>query len=130
MSFQDAVRTCFANYATFSGRAPRSEFWWFVLFTVLVNFALGIVDRAIFGIAPDGQPVSILGALFSLAVLLPTIAVGVRRLHDLDRTGWWYLLILIPVLGALVLLFFFVLRGTVGANRFGPDPLETTERPV
>lgn len=130
MSFQDAVRTCFAKYATFSGRAPRSEFWWFVLFTVLVNFALGVVDRAIFGIAPDGQPVSILGALFSLAVLLPTIAVGVRRLHDLDRTGWWYLLILIPVLGALVLLFFFVQRGTVGANRFGPDPLETTERPV
>jgi uncharacterized membrane protein YhaH (DUF805 family) len=54
----------------------------------------------------------------------------VRRLHDLDRTGWWYLLILIPVLGALVLLFFFVQRGTVGGNRFGPDPLETTERPV
>jgi uncharacterized membrane protein YhaH (DUF805 family) len=95
-----------------------------------VNFALGIVDRAIFGIAPDGQPVSILGALFSLAVLLPTIAVGVRRLHDIDRTGWWYLLILIPVLGALVLLFFFVQRGTVGANRFGPDPLETTAHPV
>lgn len=125
MSFQDAIRTCFAKYAIFSGRAPRSELWWFVLFTLLANFALGIVDQAIFGLSPDGQPVSILGGLFSLAVLLPTIAVGVRRLHDLDRTGWWYLLIFIPVVGALVLVFFFVQRGTAGPNRFGPDPLES-----
>ncbi len=123
MSFQDAIRTCLSKYATFSGRARRSEFWWFVLFTVLVSAALNVVDRAIFGIAPDGRPVSILNALFSLAVLLPTIAVGVRRLHDLDRTGWWYLLILIPVLGALILLFFFIQKGTEGPNRFGPDPV-------
>ena len=123
MGFQDAVRTCLGNYATFSGRAPRAEFWWFALFVLLGNLLFGIVDGLIFGAASDGQPVSLLGALFSLAVLLPNIAVGVRRLHDRDMSGWWYLLVLVPVLGALVLLWFFVQKGTDGPNRFGPDPL-------
>lgn len=122
MTFQDAVRTCFQKYATFSGRAARSEFWWFVLFSVLGNLVLSFIDGMLFGNAADGQPVSILGAIFALAILLPTIAVGVRRLHDRDMTGWWYLLVLVPVLGTLVLIYFFVQRGTVGPNRYGPDP--------
>jgi uncharacterized membrane protein YhaH (DUF805 family) len=123
MGFQDAVRTCLGKYATFSGRAPRAEFWWFALFVLLGNLLFGALDGLFFGTAPDGQPVSLLGAVFSLAVLLPNIAVGVRRLHDRDMSGWWYLLILIPILGALVLLWFFVQKGTDGPNRFGPDPL-------
>lgn len=122
MDFQEAVRTVLSKYATFSGRAPRSEFWWFFLFVFLCNAILGVIDSALFGTAPDGAPVSILGAVFSLAVLLPNIAVGVRRLHDRDMSGWWLLLVLIPVLGALILLFFFVQRGTEGPNRFGADP--------
>lgn len=125
MTFQDAVKTCFRKFATFSGRAQRSEFWWFALFVVISNFVLGIVDHMLFGMAVDGQQVSLLGALFSLAVLLPNIAVGVRRLHDLDKSGWWYLLILIPLVGALVLIYFFVQKGTDGPNRFGADPLTT-----
>ena len=130
MEFKDAVRKCFANYATFSGRAPRSEFWWFMLFLLLANFAIGILDALLFGRTADGSPVSVLGALFSLAVLLPSIAVGVRRLHDLDKSGWWYLLILIPLVGTLVLIFFFVQKGTEGPNRFGPDPLTGATQPV
>ena len=123
MGFQDAVKKCLSNYATFSGRAARSEFWWFALFVFLGNFVLSIVDSLLFGGMVDGQPVSVLGGLFSLAMLLPSIAAGVRRLHDRDMSGWWYLLILIPIIGALALLFFFVQSGTNGSNRFGADPL-------
>jgi uncharacterized membrane protein YhaH (DUF805 family) len=123
MSFTDAIRKVLSNYATFSGRARRSELWWFVLFVFLGNAVLGLVDGALFGTAPDGSPVSLLGGIFSLAMLLPNLAVGARRLHDLDRTGWWLLIGLIPILGTLVLIFFFVQRGTDGPNRFGPDPL-------
>jgi uncharacterized membrane protein YhaH (DUF805 family) len=123
MTFSEAIRTCFSKYVDFSGRAARSEYWWFILFIALGNIVLSFVDAAIFGRSVDGQTVSILGAIWSLALLLPAIAVGVRRLHDRDMTGWWLLLYLIPVLGALVLLFFFVQSGTNGANRFGLDPL-------
>ena len=124
MGFQDAVKTCFSKYVTFSGRAPRSEFWWFILFILLTNTVLSVVDGMIFGTTPNGQSAMVLGAIFSLAVLLPSIAVGVRRLHDLDRTGWWYLLVLVPLLGGLILIvFFYIHKGTDGPNRFGPDPL-------
>lgn len=123
MGFQEAVKKCFSEYITFTGRAARSELWWFVLFIFLGNLVFSFLDRMLFGSGMDGQQVSILGALFSLAVFLPSIAVGVRRLHDLDKSGWWYLLILIPLLGALILIFFFVQKGTTGPNRFGEDPL-------
>lgn len=123
MGFQDAVRKALSNYANFSGRARRSEYWWFFLFVLLGNAILGLIDAALFGTAPDGSPVSLLGGIFSLAMLLPNLAVGARRLHDIDRTGWWLLIALVPVLGALVLIFFFVQRGTDGPNRFGADPL-------
>ncbi len=113
MDFMTAVKTCLIEkYVTFSGRATRPEYWWFVLFV----FAVGLVLRLIGG--------DVLSGIFGLAVLLPGIGVAVRRLHDLDRTGWWYLLVLIPLIGALVLIFFFFIhRGTAGPNRFGPDPL-------
>ncbi|MEM1429914.1 MAG: DUF805 domain-containing protein [Pseudomonadota bacterium] len=123
MGFQDAVRTCLSKYVTFSGRATRSEFWWFVLFLLLGNLLFGVIDRMLFGTGPEGEAYSVLGAIFSLAMILPSIAAGVRRLHDKDMAGWWYLLVLIPILGTLVLLFFFVQKGTEGENRFGPDPL-------
>ena len=110
MDFQTAVKTCFNKYADFSGRAARSEFWWFALFTFAVSLVLNFI----------WEP---LGGLWGLAVLLPSVAVGVRRLHDRGMTGWWYLLILIPFLGALVLLFFFVQKGDDGPNEYGADPL-------
>ena len=112
MDFMTAVKTVLIeNYVNFQGRAQRSEFWWFALFTFVVAVLLGVVS-------------DVLAGLFSLGVLLPTIGVAVRRLHDVDRTGWWYLLVLVPVLGPLFLIFaFFIHRGMAGANRFGPDPL-------
>lgn len=123
MDFMTSVRTVLGKYATFSGRAQRSEYWWFALFTFVAGVILAFIDGIVFGMAAGGQPVSILSGLFSLAMLLPGIAVAVRRLHDIDRTGWWLLLFLIPVLGFLVLLYFFIQRGTAGTNRFGADPL-------
>ena len=120
MTFKDSVRTVLREkYATIEGRAPRSEYWWFFLFYLLVSFALGPVDLALFG----DQTVSPLGTIFGVLVLIPFVTVGVRRLHDRDMSGWWYLLILIPLIGSLALAVIFMIPGTVGTNRFGPDPL-------
>jgi len=122
MTFPEAVRSVFNNYATFTSRAARSEYWWWVLFTVLVSLVLAVVDSMLFGTRGGGS-IGILGAIFSLGTLIPSIAVGVRRLHDMDKSGWWLLIVLVPVVGALLLLYWFVQRGTVGPNQFGPDPL-------
>lgn len=118
MSFQEAVQACFQRYATFTGRASRSEFWWFALFTLLGQFVTGALDGLLFGSA------SIFNTLFSLAVLLPGLAVGARRLHDTGRTGWWLLLMLIPVLGTLVLIYFWIQRSEARQNDHGPVPRE------
>ena len=140
MSFMDAVKSCFGKYATFSGRAPRSEFWYFVLFYLIVAIVLSYVDSAIFGprevvmmSATDSfetgmsfsmawQPQPITG-IFMLAMLLPSLSVQVRRLHDTNRSGWWWWINLIPLIGAIVLLVFFIGKGTDGDNDYGPDPL-------
>ncbi len=130
MDFVTAVKTCFSKYATFAGRAPRSEFWWYVLFVWVTSIVLSIVDSTLFGtvvMMPGGFSASTstpyLSGLFSLAILLPNLAVSVRRLHDTDRSGWWLLISLIPLVGFIVLLVFFTSEGTRGDNRFGPDPL-------
>lgn len=109
------------KYAVFDGRAQRAEYWYFTLFYILAYFAVTIVDRA-FGSFDAEQGMGILGAIYALAMLIPALAVGVRRLHDTDRSGWWLLLGLVPVIGAIVLLVFMVLDGTPGDNRFGPNP--------
>lgn len=109
------------KYAVFSGRARRSEYWFFVLFNVIIGFVLGFID-GIFGLGNPEAGVGVLGTIYSLAVLIPSIAVGVRRLHDTDRSGWWLLIGLIPLIGAIVLIVFFVMDSTPGDNRFGPNP--------
>jgi uncharacterized membrane protein YhaH (DUF805 family) len=114
MTFSEAVRYCLNNYVTFSGRADRPQYWWFVLFNILVGIVAGIVDWILFG--PDTR---IIGALAGLALPLPTLAVAVRRLHDMDHTGWWILIGLTGI-GAIILLVWFCFRGTEGPNRFGP----------
>lgn len=116
MNFSTAVKTCFNKYIDFSGRAARSEFWWYTLFIVVG----GIVTSAIDGML--GMAMAVNG-LFSLATLLPSISVTARRLHDTDRSGWWMLLMFIPLIGWLILLYFEVQKGTDGENRFGPNPL-------
>lgn len=102
------------NYAGFSGRAQRVEYWYYALVYFLISIALEIVDSLIgFGL---------LGALFALALLVPSLAVGVRRLHDIGRSGWWLLIGLIPVIGWIVLIVFAVQDSQPGDNEYGPNP--------
>lgn len=130
MSFTDAIRKNFANYVVFSGRAGRAEFWWWVLFVFVVSMVLSVADIALFGTTvTTGSSVkgstdfSPLSTLFGLATLLPTISVTVRRLHDRDKSGWWWWLWLIPLIGMIILIVWLAVEGTRGANRFGPDPV-------
>ena len=103
------------NYTGFSGRASRTEFWMFSLVNFLIGVVLWILFAAVHGAI-------ILVIIYDLGVLLPSLAVGFRRLHDTDRTAWWLLIELIPVIGAIVLLVFFCLDSTPGDNHYGPNP--------
>ena len=113
------------KYAVFSGRARRMEYWYFVLFNVIVAFVLALID-ALLGTTTGVSSFGLLSGLYSLAVLIPTLAVLVRRLHDVDRTGWWILINLIPLVGTIVLLVFALMPGTPGSNQYGPDPKQAT----
>jgi uncharacterized membrane protein YhaH (DUF805 family) len=115
MGFGQAISSGFSNYVNFSDRASRSEYWFWILFVIIGDIVAMAIDYAL--------GIQVISTLFSLAVLLPGIAIAVRRLHDLDRSGWWVLLALIPLIGAIILLIWFCSRGTDGPNRFGPDPL-------
>jgi uncharacterized membrane protein YhaH (DUF805 family) len=95
MTFAESVRTCFSKYADFNGVASRSEFWWFILFVFVVAVALNFVSPT-------------LANVVSLGLLLPQLAVGARRLHDTGKSGWWQLLLLLPVIGLIVLIVFWV----------------------
>lgn len=115
MGFGQAISSGFSNYVGFSGRACRSEYWYWVLFYFIGAIVAEIIDSVL--------GITAIYPLFSLAVLLPGLAVAVRRLHDLDRSGWWILLGLIPLVGAVILIIWYCMKGTTGPNRFGPDPL-------
>jgi uncharacterized membrane protein YhaH (DUF805 family) len=123
MGIGKAVKSAFGQYGTFAGRARRAEFWWFMLFVSLVSIGADILDAAIFQPMVWRGTAGPIGSLWTLATLLPSISVSVRRLHDLDRSGWWWWLWLVPVIGWIVLLIWFASRGTDGPNRFGVDPL-------
>ena len=113
------------KYAEFSGRSRRMEYWYFVLFNLIVFIILELID-ALLGTFNVVQGVGLLSGIYGLAVLIPTLAVTVRRLHDIDRTGWWIFINLIPLIGSIVLLVFALTPGTPGSNRFGPDPKQAT----
>ena len=121
MGFGDAVRTCWKKYGDFDGRAVRSEFWWWALFQALVQFAAAIVLTIVLIIFQNLGFLQWLSVLILmvivLAFILPSIAVSVRRLHDRDLSGWFYLLGFVPF-GGLVLFIFYVLPGTPGPNRY------------
>lgn len=121
MGFGDAVRTCWKKYGDFDGRAIRSEFWWWILFVTLLQVAASIVLTVFLIVFQDAGFLQWLGVMIfmvvALAVILPSIAVSVRRLHDRDLSGWWYLLGFVP-LGSIVLFVWYVLPGTAGPNRF------------
>ena len=121
MSFQDAVRVCLTQkYVDFSGRARRSEYWYFVLFGIIVGVVAGIID-GILGTRGTAGGTGLVGAITSLALLLPNLGVGARRLHDTGRSGWWLLIGLIPLIGWIVLIVFFV-QDSHPDNQYGPNP--------
>lgn len=117
--------TALRRYAEFSGRSRRREFWGFALICVLVGIALVFVDVAM-GMYQPESGLGLLSGIFTLALLVPSVAVTVRRLHDIDRSGWWYLIGFIPLLGGIVLLVFSLRDGTSGSNRFGESPKLST----
>ena len=119
-------KTVVRKYAVFEGRARRAEFWYYTLIYTLLSIACAVVD----GFIGARSGMGILQALLTLALFIPTLAVTVRRLHDTDRSGWWFLISFVPVIGFIVLLIFMVLPGTSGANRFGPDPIAGTLIPA
>ncbi|WP_339946987.1 DUF805 domain-containing protein [uncultured Albimonas sp.] len=130
MTFDQSLSACFSKYVTFSGRAARSEFWYFVLFVWAISLLLGFVEaRLLPGMTNPEAGAGPLSGLWGLATLLPLLSVTVRRLHDGARSGWWWWLWLVPLIGAIVLLVWFCLRGTQGPNRFGPDPLAPPSAP-
>jgi len=107
------------KYAVFRGRARRKEYWYFVLFNTIINIVLSGIDSVTTGIG-------LLAGLYTLAVLIPSIAVSIRRLHDTDRSGWWILIALIPIIGWIVLLIFMVQDGKPGENQYGLNPKAAT----
>ena len=113
------------KYAVFSGRARRKEYWFFVLFNIIIALALTFIDFST-GLYDVESEVGLLGGLYSLAVLVPSIAVTIRRLHDTDRTGWWFLIAFVPIIGVIVLLVFTVFDSTPGDNQYGPNPKDAT----
>ena len=118
MTFKEAVKTCLVDkYATFSGRASRSEYWYSVLFGYLIAMLI-----VIFGMIIESPEVMIvLYSILSLILLIPGLAVCIRRLHDTGRSGWWYLLVLIPYIGAIALFIIFCLKSDED-NKYGPNP--------
>ena len=112
------------KYAVFSGRARRKEYWFFALFNVLISFVLGFIEVGMGLVDKSGR--GPLSGLYTLAILIPGIAVSVRRLHDTGRSGWWLLIALIPCVGAIILLVFMVQDSEPGPNQYGPNPKEAT----
>ena len=126
MSFGEAVKSFWSNYATFRGRSRRSEYWWIQLFLVLTNLAVAAVDLALMNgdidrfIANGGG--GIVGLIWILVTIVPALAVLVRRLHDTGKSGWWVLIGFVPFVGTIVLFVFSVLDSDTGDNKYGESP--------
>ena len=132
MTFSESIKTCLSKFVTWQGRASRSEYWYFILFAMICYVVASIIDRALGTTFSMTNPVSgevqsmgygYVYALTGLVLLLPGLAVLVRRLHDTNRSGWWYWIVLIPLIGIILLIVWFCSRGTVGNNEYGSDPL-------
>ncbi|NJS35906.1 MAG: DUF805 domain-containing protein [Brachymonas sp.] len=113
MDIKTAVVTCLTKYVDFDGRASRSEYWWFFLFQFITIIVLSVV-------------LSILGTIASLALLLPGIAAGVRRLHDIGKSGWWLLICFVPFIGILILIYFMVQGSQSESNNWGAPPADVS----
>lgn len=117
MNITESVKTVLTKYADFTGRARRSEYWWYCL-------AYGVISSLLSALGQNIKFFSILGGIFALALLVPSIAVGARRLHDIGKSGWWQLISLIPVVGAIILIIWTVKDSAPGENQYGPNPKE------
>lgn len=115
VAYGEALQLFFGNYIKFEGRSNRGEFWKAALCLFGIGIVCNIVDMMLFG----NSDIQIVGAIWSLVTLVPGIALGVRRLHDIGRSGWWYLIILVPLIGFLVLIYWFVQKPDPAPNRFG-----------
>lgn len=118
MDFTAAVKTCFSKYAIFAGRARRSEYWWWILFTVLLSVAVTLLGALL----PISGSSVVLKFIMNVALFLPSLAVGIRRLHDIGKSGWWILLFVIPVIGVIILLIWFCRDSDAGENAYGARP--------
>ncbi len=130
MGLFEAVKSVFSKYATFQGRASRSEYWFFYLFNILLEIGLLIVGLILGAIVGDGTGALagmgiayVLLCIYGLIALIPSISVFVRRMHDIGRSGWWYWLALVPLVGVIVLLVFLLTGSDRGENQYGPEPL-------
>ena len=121
MSMVDAYKAMWKNYAKFSGRARRSEYWWVILAQTLISTAFSLINMAA-GDSVLGAVANVVISVYGLATLIPMISLAVRRLHDIEKSGWWYLLNCIPCIGSIILIVFFCKEGTAGSNRYGDDP--------
>ncbi|NDY55401.1 DUF805 domain-containing protein [Desulfovibrio sulfodismutans] len=117
MDFMTSLSTCLRKYATFSGRASRAEFWYFTLAVWLLSILAMVLDQALFGSGSTENSIMPLTSVFQVVVFLPVLSVSVRRLHDVNRSGWWYLIALTGV-GFLLLLYWFVKKGADGENAY------------
>ena len=116
MSFASSIKICFSKYAVFSGRASRSEYWWFALFLFIAGIVTSIIDVMIMGYSSENfGPIN---AIFSVITFLPGLAVGARRLHDIDRSGWWQLLVF-TIIGIILLVICFATAGSNKKNKYG-----------
>lgn len=109
------------HYADFSGRASRSQFWYFTLFSFLISLAISVVTGIIGSVLNTGI-FSLLGVLYSLAIVVPSVCLGIRRLHDTGKSGWWYLISLVPFVGFIILIVFWVMDSEADRNQYGPNP--------
>lgn len=130
MGLFEAVKSVFSKYATFQGRASRSEYWFFYLFNILLEIGLLIVGLILGAIVGDGTGALagmgiayVLLCIYGLIALIPSISVFVRCMHDIGRSGWWYWLALVPLVGVIVLLVFLLTGSDRGDNQYGPEPL-------
>ena len=123
MDFATSIKTCFSKYGVFSGRASRSEFWWFALFGFIGGIVTTVIDVMILGYSVESYgPTNI---IFTIITFLPYLAVGARRLHDINKSGWWQLLWYVPVIGWIILIIWGTRQGNNGNNQHGSDPRTT-----
>lgn len=127
MNFNFAVNSFLRKYVTFAGRASRAEYWYAYLFCSILWLLATLLDFSlvvqILTVDETANAPTILSSLVGLILFFPSLAAAVRRLHDINRSGWWLLIIFVPLIGVIALIAFFCQRGTAGANRFGDDPI-------